>query len=84
MSVVVSIRVKKEVLSLVEDMVKYGLASSRNEAFNILLARGVEALREELERRRRVEELVRRFEEQGGIEFPFPTDAVKEVREMRD
>jgi hypothetical protein len=48
MSTTVSIRVKKKVLELVDKMVKYGLARSRNHAFNILIEKGLENLKDEI------------------------------------
>jgi hypothetical protein len=61
MSVSVSIKVRKEIVELVEKMVKYGLARSRNHAFNILIERGLSEVKKEVEYwesvYRRVEEL---------------------------
>jgi len=45
MSVSVSIRVRREIVELAGKMVKYGLARSRNHAFNILIERGPPALK---------------------------------------
>lgn len=84
MSVVISVRVKKEVLKLVDEMIRCGLASSRNEALNLLIRIGMEAARREVERRKRVEEIVREFERQGGIVLDRETDVVSELRELRD
>ncbi len=84
MSVVVSIRVSRRVLDVVEEMIRRGMASSRNEALNILIARGIEVVQRELARRRRVEELVRMFEREGGITLPLETNAAEEVGRDRE
>jgi metal-responsive CopG/Arc/MetJ family transcriptional regulator len=49
MSVSVSIKVRKEIVELADKMVKYGLARSRNHAFNILIERGLTEVRKEVE-----------------------------------
>ena len=41
MSVTISIRVKRELVSIADKMVKYGLARSRSHAFNIMIERGL-------------------------------------------
>ncbi len=48
MSVSVSIKVKREVLELVDKMVKYGLARSRNQAFNMLIEKGLESIKDKI------------------------------------
>ncbi len=48
MSVSVTVKVKKDILELVDKMVKYGLARSRNHAFNILIEKGLESIRDEI------------------------------------
>lgn len=84
MSVVVSIRVRREVLRLVDEMIRYGLASSRNEALNLLIRIGMDAAMREVERRKRVEEMVEKFEKRGGIALDRKTDVVRELRELRE
>lgn len=42
MSVSVSIKVRREIAELADKMVKYGLARSRNHAFNVLIEGGGE------------------------------------------
>ena len=49
MSVTVSIKVKKELLKLAEKMVKYGIAKSRSHAFNLMIEKGLEAIKKEVE-----------------------------------
>jgi len=84
LSIVVSIHVKRDIVLLVDEMVRYGMASSRSEALQLLLEAGVKAVREELERRKRIRELVELFEKQGGIRLGRRVDVVSELREMRE
>jgi len=69
----VSIRVRREIVELADKMVRYGLARSRNHAFNIMIERGLSEVKREVEYwegvYRRVEELKRmRFElSHGGL-----------------
>lgn len=49
MSVPVTIKVKKEVVELADEMVRYGLAKSRSNAFNIIIEQGLQRAAEELE-----------------------------------
>jgi hypothetical protein len=44
MSVSVSIKVRREIAELADKMVKYGLARSRNHAFNVLIEGGIWSL----------------------------------------
>ncbi|MCC6015368.1 MAG: hypothetical protein LM564_06665 [Desulfurococcaceae archaeon] len=64
MSVSVSIKVRREIVELADKMVKYGLARSRNHAFNVLIEKGLAEVRREVEFwesvYRRVEELKKR------------------------
>lgn len=83
LSVVVSLHVRRDIVLLADEMVRYGMASSRDEALRLLLEAGVEVVRRELERRKRVEELVERFERQGGIRLGGRVDVVSELREIR-
>ena len=48
MSVTVSIKVRKELARLAEKMIKYGIASNRSQAFNIMIARGLSAVLKEV------------------------------------
>jgi hypothetical protein len=49
MNVSVSIKVRREIVELADKMVKYGLARSRNHAFNILIERGLSEVKREVE-----------------------------------
>ena len=41
MSITVSIKVRKELVRLAEKMIKYGMASNRSQAFNLMIAQGL-------------------------------------------
>ncbi|MGB9758805.1 MAG: hypothetical protein ACP5M7_05740 [Thermoproteota archaeon] len=47
-SVTVSIKVRKELLELADKMVKYGIAKSRSQAFNIMIENGLSKVSEEI------------------------------------
>jgi len=49
MSVTVSIKVSKELVELADKMVKYGIARSRSHAFNIMIEKGIDQVRKEVE-----------------------------------
>ena len=49
MSVTVSIKVSKELVELADKMMKYGMARSRSHAFNIMIEKGVDQIRKEVE-----------------------------------
>ncbi len=49
MSVTISIKVKRELVELAEKMVKYGLAKSRSNAFNLMIEKGLAEIRKEVE-----------------------------------
>jgi mRNA-degrading endonuclease RelE of RelBE toxin-antitoxin system len=48
-SVTVSVKVRKELMELADNMVKYGLAKSRSHAFNIMIEKGLSKVVEEVE-----------------------------------
>ena len=84
MSIVVSIRVKREIVELANEMVKYGLASNRNDAFNKLILKGLDEVKRELSRRKRVLENLRSFEKEGGIVLEKTTNVVEELGRDRE
>ncbi len=83
MSKVVGVRVSQRILALAEKMVALGLASSRNDALNKLLERGAEEIMKEITEKLKIEEKVRFYEEQGGIDLG-PIDMLDLVRRGRD
>jgi len=49
LSVTVSIKVRRELVELADRMVRYGLASSRSHAFNLMIERGVKEVLKDVE-----------------------------------
>ena len=49
MSVAISIKVKRELVELAEKMVKFDLAKSRSNAFNLMIEKGLEEIKKEVE-----------------------------------
>ncbi len=64
LSVTVSIKIKKNILELVDKMIEYGIARSRNQALNMLIEKGLESIRDEIiywdKIYRKAEELVKK------------------------
>ena len=47
MSITVSIKVRKEIVEIAEKMIRYGIAKSRSQAFNMMIEKGLnEVLKE--------------------------------------
>ncbi len=49
MSVTVSIKVRREIVEIAEQMIKLGLARSRSHAFNIMIEKGLSEVLREIE-----------------------------------
>ena len=60
-----SIKVRKEIVELADKMVKYGLARSRNHAFNVLIERGLSEVKKEVEYWERVYRMVEELKKKG-------------------
>ncbi|BFI75778.1 VapB-type antitoxin [Sulfurisphaera ohwakuensis] len=69
---IVTLKVKDEYYEIAEKMVEMGIAKSRNEAFNIIIAYGVSRAKEELEKKKKVKELTEKWLKEG-IPFKLPT-----------
>ncbi len=69
----VTLKVRREVVELAEEMVKLGIARSRNHAFNILTKLGLKEAQRLVERKRVVARLVREFMEKGVPYENLPT-----------
>jgi len=78
----VTIKVKEEVAEVVEEMVKLGIARSRNHAYNIIIEAGLPKVLELIEHRRKVRELADRFLREGLPYRDLPT--VRDVEEVRE
>ncbi len=79
--VAVVVKVPREVIELAEEMVKLGIARSRNHAFNIMLEIGLVEAKRLVERRKNVRKLVEKFLREGLPYRNLPTAAdVEEAR----
>ncbi len=79
----VSLKVKKEVIEIAEEMVRLGIARSRNHAFNIILEKGMRETRKLIEREKRIREALKLIEKKGGLELE-ERNAAEELSRMRD
>ncbi len=77
----ITIKVREEVLQVAEELVRLGIAKSRNQALNVIIEAGLPRALRLLERRRRVAELVERFEREGLPHERLPT--ARDVEEAR-
>jgi len=69
---IVTLKVKDEYYEIAEKMVETGIAKSRNEAFNIIIAYGVSKAKEDLKKKEKIKELTERWLKEG-IPFELPT-----------
>ena len=69
---IVTLKVKDEYYEIAEKMVETGIAKSRNEAFNIIIAYGVSKAKEELKKKEKIKELTEKWLKEG-IPFELPT-----------
>lgn len=79
--VAVTIKVRREVAEIAEEMVRLGIARSRNHAYNMLIEMGLEEARRLVERKRAVKKLVKEFMEKGIPYENLPT--AEDVEEER-
>ncbi len=77
----VTIKVREEVVQVADELVRLGIARSRNQALNIIIEAGMDRARRLIERRKKVARLVERFEREGLPYERLPTAAdVEEAR----
>ena len=78
-----TIKVRQEVLELVEEMIRLGLARSRNQAFNMIIEMGLSEAANLVRRKRAVEKLVREYMERGlpYEDLPTASDVEEERRD---
>jgi hypothetical protein len=69
---IVTLKVKDEYYEIAEKMVETGIAKSRNEAFNIIIAYGVSRAKEELKKKEKIKELTEKWLKEG-VPFELPT-----------
>ena len=79
--VAVTLKVRREVVELAEEMVRLGIARSRNHAFNIMIEVGLREAQRLVERKRAVKRLVKEFMEKGVPYENLPT--ARDVEEER-
>jgi len=77
-----TIKVSKRVVEVVEEMVRLGVARSRNHAYNIIIEAGLPKALELIKRKREVKELVEAFLREGLPYEKLPT--VEDVEETRE
>ncbi|RLF12649.1 MAG: VapB-type antitoxin [Thermoprotei archaeon] len=77
----VTIKVPERVVEVVEEMVRLGIARSRNHAYNVIIDMGLPKALELVKRKRRVEELTQSFLRDGLPYRDLPT--VEDVEEAR-
>ena len=65
MSVVVSIRVSREIVEIADKMVRYGLARNRSHAINIMIRKGLKKVMEEASFWDNIYSEVERYENTG-------------------
>ena len=77
----VTIRVSEEVSRVIDEMVRLGIAESRDHALGMIIEAGLPKALELIERRREVEELVNKFLREGLPYERLPTvDDIEEER----
>jgi len=77
----VTIKVSKRIVEIVEEMVRLGIARSRNHAYNIIIEAGLSKVMELIEHKRKVRELTEKFLREGIPYRNLPT--VEDVEEGR-
>ena len=76
---IVTLKVKDEYYEIAEKMVETGIAKSRNEAFNIIIAYGVSRAKEELKKKEKIKELTEKWLKEGlPFELPTSEDLLRE------
>jgi len=82
MLVTVSIKVKRELVDLADEMVRFGIARSRSHAFNLMIEKGLEKVKEEVQFWRSVyNELERLESSKYRIRHGKLSELLKEGRE---
>jgi len=77
----VTIKVRKEIAELVDEMIKLGIVENKNQAYNMLIEKGLKEVKKIVEREKKVEKLVEEFMKKGLPYRRLPT--VKDVYEAR-
>ncbi len=74
-----SLRVDKEIMRVIEELISLELARNKSDAANLLMRMGLKEVRELINRRRRVIKLVEKYKTEG---VPYKLPTLKDL--MRD
>ena len=77
----VTVKIDEEAIRFADEMVELGLAKSRNQALVKLITLGIERMKKEVDRKRKVKEIVERFKREG---IPYVLPTAKDVEENRE
>ncbi len=77
----VTVKIDEEAIRFADEMVKLGLAKSRNQAFVKLIMLGMERMKKEVDKKRKVKEIVEKFKREG---IPYALPTAKDVEENRE
>ena len=69
---VLSLRVDREIMKVIEELISSGLAENKSQAANLLMRVGIEGAKGMIRRRKRVLELVEKYKREG-IPYKLPT-----------
>lgn len=78
---VLSLRVSREVMEVIQELISMGLAENKSQAANLLMRMGIREAREMIRRRKRVLELVERYKREG---VPYKLPRVIDLLEERE
>jgi len=78
----ITIKVDRRIVKVVEEMIRLGIARSRNHAYNILIEAGLPKVLELIEHKKKVESLTDKFLHEGLPYENLPT--VEDVEEGRE
>jgi len=80
MSVVITIKVDKQIAELIEKMISLGIAKTKNETVNLLIEQGRNEVETWIEKEEKVEELVNKWLKDS---FPYKGLDTSDLREER-
>ena len=77
----VTIKVRKEIVDLVDEMIRLGIVENKNQAYTLLIEKGLKEVRRIVEREKKIEKLVEEYMKKGLPYKKLPT--IKDVYEAR-
>ncbi len=77
----VTVKIDEEAIRFADEMVELGLAKSRNQALVKLITLGIKRMKKDVDRKRKVKEIVERFKREG---IPYALPTAKDVEENRE